>query len=58
MRCPTGLCSEIEPHGASDKDKSKQENLQVIGLTVLRFCDEDVMKNIEGVLGVIRNIKM
>ena len=55
MRCPTSLCSEIEPHGASDKDKLKQETLQEMGITVLRFCDEDVMKSIEEVLGVIRN---
>ncbi|KAB2836471.1 MAG: hypothetical protein F9K48_01765 [Candidatus Brocadia sp.] len=25
-----------------------------MGITVLRFCDEDVMKNIEGVLIMIR----
>ncbi|NUO09951.1 MAG: endonuclease domain-containing protein, partial [Candidatus Brocadia sp.] len=32
------------------KDTLKQERLNALGITVLRFCDEDVMKNIEGVL--------
>ncbi len=36
------------------KDTLKQERLNELGITVLRFCDEDVIKNIEGVLGVIR----
>lgn len=39
----------------ADKDKLKQEKLREKGIVVLRFCDEDVMKNIEGVLGVIQN---
>ena len=38
----------------SDKDKLKQARLQKLGITVLRLCDEDVMKNIEGVLIMIR----
>ena len=37
----------------SRKDAVKQGRLQEFGLTVLRFCDEDVMKNTEGVLGAI-----
>ena len=39
----------------SDKDKSKEENLNRLGITLLRFCDEDIMKNTEGVLGEIRH---
>ena len=38
----------------SDKDKVKEETLRKLGITILRFCDEDVMKNTEGVLPVIR----
>jgi very-short-patch-repair endonuclease len=36
------------------KDTLKQERLKELGITVLRFCDEDVMKNTEGVLQVIQ----
>ena len=36
------------------KDKQKQEKLMELGITVLRFCDDDVLKNIDGVLWVIR----
>lgn len=39
----------------ANRDKLKQEKLQELGITVLRFCDDDVMKNIEGVIGVIQN---
>ena len=39
----------------AEKDALKQERLKEFGITVLRFCDEDVMKNTGGVLGVIRN---
>ena len=38
----------------SDKDNVKEETLRKLGITILRFCDEDVMKNTEGVLHVIR----
>ena len=38
----------------AEKDASKQERLKELGITVLRFCDEDVMKNMDGVLQVIR----
>ena len=38
----------------AEKDASKQERLKEFGITVLRFCDEDVMKNTDGVLQVIR----
>ena len=38
----------------AEKDALKQERLKEFGITVLRFCDEDVMKNTDGVLQVIR----
>ncbi len=38
----------------AEKDTSKQERLKEFGITVLRFCDEDIMKNTDGVLQVIR----
>ena len=37
-----------------EKDEIKQERLEKLGITVLRFSDEDIMKNMEGVLFVIR----
>jgi very-short-patch-repair endonuclease len=37
-----------------EKDILKQERVKELGITVLRFCDEDVMKNMEGVLQAIR----
>ena len=52
----------IEPDGYThtfeevvDKDKLKQEKLKELGISVLRFRDEDVMKNMDGVLNVIRH---
>ena len=36
------------------KDVLKQERLKELGITVMRFCDKDVMKNTDGVLQVIR----
>jgi len=38
----------------AEKDAVKQEKLKELGITVLRFCDEDVVKNTDGVLQVIR----
>ncbi|TVL98476.1 MAG: DNA methylase [Candidatus Brocadia sp. WS118] len=38
----------------AEKDAVKQGKLKELGITVLRFCDEDVMKNTDGVLQVIR----
>lgn len=38
----------------ANKDRLKQEKIQEQGISVLRFCDEDVINNIEGVLTVIR----
>ncbi|MBE0427650.1 MAG: endonuclease domain-containing protein [Nitrospirae bacterium] len=32
------------------KDKEKEQSLQELGITILRFKDEDVMNNVEGVL--------
>ncbi len=37
-----------------EKDEIKQKRLEKLGITVLRFSDEDVMENMEGVLFVIR----
>ena len=38
----------------AEKDALRQERLKELGITVLRFCDEDAMKNTDGVLQVIR----
>ncbi|BBO18239.1 DNA methylase [Candidatus Brocadia pituitae] len=38
----------------AEKDAVKQGKLKELGITVLKLCDEDVMKNTEGVLQVIR----
>ncbi|MEZ6174363.1 MAG: endonuclease domain-containing protein [Candidatus Scalinduaceae bacterium] len=38
----------------SAKDKVREERLRELSITVLRFCDEDIIKNMEGVLTVIR----
>jgi len=38
----------------AEKDAVKQEKLKELGITVLRFCDEDIMKNTDGVSQVIR----
>ena len=37
-----------------EKDEIKEQRLKELGITVMRFCDEDVMKNMDGVLQVIR----
>lgn len=37
-----------------EKDELKQERLKKFGITVLRFRDEDVMENPEGVLQAIQ----
>jgi len=36
-----------------ERDRKKVKRLNELGLTVLRFSDEDVLNNIEGVLSVI-----
>jgi very-short-patch-repair endonuclease len=38
-----------------NKDKTKEQVLNNLGITVLRFRDEDVMNNIEGVLARIED---
>jgi very-short-patch-repair endonuclease len=38
-----------------EKDKLKEERLRAFGITVLRFTDDDIMNNIENVLGIIGN---
>lgn len=41
-----------------ERDKMKEQKLKEIGITVLRYRDDDVMSNIEGVLEDIKgNIK-
>ena len=37
-----------------ERDKKKEQELNEIGITVLRYRDEDVMNNIEGVLEDIK----
>jgi very-short-patch-repair endonuclease len=37
-----------------DKDKLKEEKLEEMGITVLRFHDEDVMRNIDSILGTVQ----
>jgi very-short-patch-repair endonuclease len=41
---------------AYSKDKERQRELEEYGFTVLRFKDEDVLKNIEGVRVVIADV--
>ena len=38
-----------------DKDTVKAKRLEKLGITVLRFSDDDVLTNIEGVLQSLRN---
>ncbi|MEW6109306.1 MAG: endonuclease domain-containing protein [Nitrospirota bacterium] len=38
-----------------EKDKIKEQRLNRLGITVLRFKDDEVMSNIEGVLADIEN---
>jgi very-short-patch-repair endonuclease len=38
-----------------ERDREKVKRLNELGITVLRFSDEDVLNNIEGVLSVIGN---
>jgi very-short-patch-repair endonuclease len=38
----------------ADRDKLKEQRLNEIGIRVLRFKDEDVMNNIEGVIAEIK----
>ncbi|MGR3309404.1 MAG: endonuclease domain-containing protein [Candidatus Brocadiales bacterium] len=40
--------------GVVNKDRLKEAKLKEQGITVLRFYDEDVMKNIDGVLRAIQ----
>ena len=41
-----------------DKQMIKQQKLQEIGLTVLRFRDNDVMKNMESVIVAIEEFML
>jgi len=38
-----------------ERDQKKEQRLNEIGITVLRYRDDDVMNNIEGVLEDIKN---
>jgi very-short-patch-repair endonuclease len=38
-----------------DKDKSRDEALQIMGYEILRFTNEEVLKNCEGVVAAILN---
>jgi very-short-patch-repair endonuclease len=38
-----------------EKDDLKEQRLRELGITVLRFADEDVMNNIDAVLNSIRH---
>jgi len=38
-----------------ERDRKKVKRLNELGITVLRFSDEDVLNNIEGVLSWIGN---
>lgn len=38
-----------------DKDRAKEQRLNELGITILRFKDGDVMNNIEGVLARIED---
>ena len=39
---------------AQERDQLRQQKLEALGVRVLRFRDEDVLQNLEGVLGAIR----
>ncbi len=39
-----------------ERDKKKEQRLNEIGITVLRYRDDDVMNNIEGVLENIKDL--
>ena len=41
---------------AIEKDTVKAQRLEELGFAVLRFCDDDVLTNIEGVLQSIRDV--
>ncbi|HDH12796.1 MAG TPA: DUF559 domain-containing protein [Nitrospirae bacterium] len=38
-----------------ERDKKKEQRLNEIGIRVLRYSDDDVLNNIEGVLEDIKN---
>ncbi len=39
----------------ADRDERKEQRLRELGVRIIRFRDEDVMNNIEGVIKEIRN---
>jgi very-short-patch-repair endonuclease len=39
---------------AQEQDRSRQQRLEALGVRVLRFRDEEVLQNLEGVLEAIR----
>ncbi|MCE5286369.1 MAG: endonuclease domain-containing protein [Pelosinus sp.] len=38
-----------------DKDRTRQKELEQLGISFLRFTDDEVKKNLDGVLAVIKN---
>lgn len=54
--CPEqGLVIEVDGDSHADaeavtKDRERDNYLRSIGLTVVRYCNDDVMKNLDGVL--------
>lgn len=57
--CPQlSLCIEIDGYSHNEKiteDALRQEYLEKVGLMVLRFSDEDVKRNLGGVVQAIAN---
>ena len=39
---------------AQERDRARQQRLEALGVRVLRFRDEEVVQNLEGVLGAIQ----
>lgn len=54
-----GLVIEIDGDSHDDKrdyDSRRQNRLEALGLTVIRFYDHDVMKHTEGVVSKIKRV--
>jgi len=44
-----------ETKEAISNDVNRQKDIEVLGIKVIRFTNDEVLKNMEGVLGVIRD---
>ena len=58
--CELMLAIELDGYTHSfdkviEKDEIKEQRLKELGITVLRFTDEDVLINIEGVLKMVKD---